>query len=84
LWHLGTVYQEANSIETSYDTLIDLLKSIKHFFRCINIYTQIPHTTALDEIVVKIIIELLSTLVLATKGLEQGGSSESPLTDKLE
>ncbi len=64
-------------------TLADLLESIEHFFRHIDIYTQIPHTTALDEMVVKIIIELLSTLALATKGLEQGGSSESPLADKL-
>ncbi len=37
----------------------------------------------MDEIVVKIIVELLSTLGLATKELRRGRSSESALADVL-
>jgi hypothetical protein len=35
-----------------------------------------PHSLALDEIVIKIMVELLSTLALATRELKQGRSSE--------
>jgi len=37
----------------------------------------------MDEILVKIMMELLSTLAQATKELKQGRSSESPLADEL-
>jgi hypothetical protein len=38
---------------------------------------------AMDEVLVKIMIELLSTLRQVTKELKQGRSSESPLIDEL-
>jgi len=71
------VYQAAKSTKTSYDALVDLLESIKHFLMRLDIYTHIPHTPALDEMVVKIIVELLSTLALVTKELKQGRASKS-------
>jgi len=37
----------------------------------------------MDEVVAKIIVELLSTLALATKRLKKGRLSESVLTDVL-
>jgi len=73
------MHQAAKGIESSYDLLVDLLGSVEHLLRRIEIYTQIPHTPALDEMVIKIMIELISTLALATKGLTQGRSSESSL-----
>jgi len=63
----------------SYDALLDLLESIAHFLRRLDIYTKIPPTPAMDEIVVKIMVELVSTLALATKELKQGRPSESVL-----
>ena len=64
-------------MNASYDALVDLLESIEHFVMRLDIYTHIPHTPALDEIVVKIIVELLSTLALVTKELKQGRTSKS-------
>jgi hypothetical protein len=64
-------------MNASYDALVDLLESIEHFVMRLDIYTYIPHTPALDEIVVKIIVELLSTLALVTKELKQGRTSKS-------
>jgi len=61
--------------------LVDLLESIEHFLLRIDIHTQIPHTTALDEMVVKIIMELLSALALGTEGLKQERSSEPILVE---
>lgn len=75
------MYQTAKRIEPSSDLLIDLVGSIEHLLRRIEIYTQIPHTPELDEMVVKIMVELIYTLALVTKGLTQGRSSESSLVD---
>jgi hypothetical protein len=76
-------YQAAKGTDFSCDALIDFLESIERFLRRLDIYTQIPHESTLDEMVVKIIIELLSTLALATQKIKQGRSSGSVLIDVL-
>jgi len=63
-------------VNTSYNALVSLLKSMDHLIKPLDIYTQIPHSPTMDNIVFKIMMELLSTLALATKGLQQGGQSE--------
>ena len=77
------MYQAANGIHTSYNSLVDLLESIVHCLSCLSIYTQITPMPAMDEMVVKIMMELLFTIALATKEIKQGESSESPLVDEL-
>jgi len=77
------VYQAAKGMNASYDALVDLLESIEHFLMRLDIYTNIPHTPALDEMVVKIIVELLSTLALVTKELKQGRTSKSTPIEEL-
>ena len=67
----------------SYGALVDLLESIERFLRRLDIYTQIPHTPTLDEMVVRIMVELLSTLALAIEKLKQGPLSESVLVEIL-
>ena len=67
----------AKGVIDSYDALVDLLESIEHFLGRLGIYTEIPPTPAMDEIVAKIIVELFSTLALATRELKQGQLSES-------
>jgi len=64
-------------MNASYDTLVDLLESIERCLMRLDIDSHIPHTPALDEMVVKIIVELLSTLALVTKELKQGRTSKS-------
>jgi hypothetical protein len=54
-----------------------LLESIGHFFNRLEIYTEVPPTEAMDEMIVKILVELLSTLALTTKETKQGKLSES-------
>jgi len=77
------VIQSAKGIISNCDALINLLESIEHFISRLNIYTQIRPTPAIDEIVVKILVELISTLALVTDELKQRRSSESVLTDVL-
>ena len=61
----------------SYDALVDLLESIEHLLNRLDIYTKIEPTDALNEMIVKILVELLSTLALATEQITQGKPSES-------
>ena len=57
--------------------MVDLLESIEHFLNRLDIYTKIPPTDAMTEMVVKILIEVLSTLALVTKQIKEGKASES-------
>jgi len=54
-----------------------LLKSIGHFLNHLEIYTEIPPTGAMNEMIVKILVELLSTLASTTKVTKQGKLRES-------
>jgi hypothetical protein len=57
--------------------LVDLLESIEHFLNRLDIYTKIPPTVAMTEMVIKILVELLSALALVTKQIKEGKPSES-------
>jgi hypothetical protein len=71
------VNQAAKGVTFSFDALLELLEFIEHFLKHLKIYIRIPATPAMDEIVVKILVELLTTLALATRELKQGRLSES-------
>src|SRR5580698_8465244 len=60
----------------SYDALVDLFASFENFLSRLSIYTGMPPTRALTNILMKIIVELISTLALATKQVKQGRFSE--------
>ena len=77
------IHQAAKGLKPDYDELVDLLQSIEHLLKPLDVYTQIPRTPAMDEMVVKIMAELLSTLALTTKELKQQRSSEFVLPDVL-
>ena len=51
----------------SYDALADIFECIENFLRRLRVYTEIPLTSAMTEVVIKIMLELLSVLALATK-----------------
>jgi hypothetical protein len=60
-----------------------LLESIEHFLNRLNIYSGLSPTGAMAEIIVKILVEVLSTLALVTQQIKQKrpGKSESDLSD---
>ena len=64
-------------VTDSYDSIVDLLESIENFLRRLDIYTKVSPTVAMTDMVIRILVELLSTLALATKQIKQGKSSES-------
>jgi hypothetical protein len=63
-------------MSASYDALVDLFASFENFLNRLSIYAGVPPTPALTNVLVKIIVELLSTLALATKQVKQGRFSE--------
>ena len=54
-----------------------MLESIGHFLNRLEVYIETTPTTAMNEIIIKILVELLSTLASTTKEMKQGKLSES-------
>jgi len=75
------LYQAVKDVSTSYDPLVDLLESIEHFMNRLDIYTRVPTTGAMTEIIVKTMVELISTLALVTKQIKQRRPSAYILTN---
>jgi hypothetical protein len=75
------VHQTIKDISASHETLVKLFESIENFLSRLDIYTKIPPTPALTDILVKITVELLSTLALATEEVKRGRISKRALAD---
>jgi hypothetical protein len=74
-------YQTVKDVIDDYDALANLLESIEYFLNRLETYTEIPPAVAMNEMIVKILVELLSTLALATKQTKEGKLSESVISD---
>jgi hypothetical protein len=68
--------QAASGITSSYDALLNLFECLGNFLKRMEIYTTIPSTPIMTEVVVKIMVELLSVLALASKQIKQGRLSK--------
>ena len=68
--------QAAKDASASHDKLVEHFNRIEHFFRRLEIYTGITPTTAMTEIVIEIMVEVLTILGIATKEVKRGRFSE--------
>jgi hypothetical protein len=66
-------------VKASYDAIVDIFECIENFLGRLRIYAEMPPTPTMTEMVIKIMIELLSVLALATKQVNQGRFSMSVL-----
>ena len=74
-------YQTAISTTASYDALGDLFECVGNILRRLHTYTEkIPPFAAMSDIMVKIMIEVLNVIALATEQIKNGRFSESPTT----
>jgi hypothetical protein len=73
------VTQAAKGAHASRDKLIDLFNCIERFFQRLGIYTGITPTTAMTDIIVDIMAEVLTILAMATKEVKRGRLSESSM-----
>ena len=68
--------QAASGVTSSYDALLELFERLGDFFQRLQIYISIQPTTMMTNIIVKIIIQVLSVLALATKEINGGRISK--------
>ena len=71
--------QAAKDARESQDTLIDIFERIEMFFRRLDIYTEVPPTSEMMDMVVRIMAEVLSILGIAMKEIKQGRMSKCSL-----
>jgi hypothetical protein len=71
------VYQVAKDVSASYDVLVALFEHIEKFLGRLEIYKKIHLPEAMEDILVKIMIEILTVLALATKEIKQAPLSEA-------
>ena len=72
-----TLLQAAIGVSASYDALADLFECVSNFLRRFQIYAEkISLSPAMSDIMVKIVVEVLSVLALATKQINQGRFSK--------
>ena len=69
----------AKGVSDSYDALIELFECFERFLGRLKVLTAIPH--AMGEILIKIMVELLKVLALATQQINQGRLSEFVIVD---
>jgi hypothetical protein len=81
--HDVRVFQAAGGVSSSYDALLDLFECLGNFLKRLEIYTTIPPTPIMTDIIVKIMVELFSVLALARKQIEQGRLSKCAVTNTL-
>jgi hypothetical protein len=80
--YFDTLTQAAKDARAGREKLIDVFSSIERFFQRLEIYTGITPTTAMTGIVVDIMVEVLTTLTIATKEVRRGRLSESSMPRK--
>lgn len=71
------MYQAVKDVNASYDALGDLFEIFENFINRLDIYTRMPPSPVMNEIIVKILVELLSTLAKETKEIKRGRLCES-------
>ena len=70
-------------MDASQDVLVDIFVRIEGFFMRLQSYTEVRPTPGMRDVIVKIMIEILSILAIATKQIKQGRSSKSIHVHKL-
>ena len=70
--------QAAVGVTSSYDALLDLFECLGNFLKRLEVYTTIPPTPIMTDIIIKIMVQLLSVLALATKQIKEGRFSKYP------
>ena len=64
------------AVSSSQDALVDVFERIENFFRRLETYVQVPPTPGMTDMIVKIMIEVLSILAIATKEFSQSRASK--------
>ena len=67
----------------SQGALVDIFERIENVFKRLETYVELPPTSELMDIIVKVMVEILSILALVTKDIKRGKLSELVVVDGL-
>jgi len=67
--------QEAKGVQNSQDTLAYIFTRIELFFRRLEIYIKVSATTAMKDIIIQIMVEVLLVIGIATKEIKESRMS---------
>ena len=70
------ILQAVKDVRGAQDTLVDVFGRVESFFRRLEIYTEVPPTTEMMDTIIRIMVEVLCILGIATKEIKQGRMSE--------
>ncbi|KAH9175952.1 hypothetical protein EDB89DRAFT_240045 [Lactarius sanguifluus] len=68
----GVLLLAAKDVYARQDAVADVFKHIESFFRRLEVYTEVPPTAAMTDIIAKIAVEVLNIFATATKEVMQG------------
>jgi hypothetical protein len=68
--------QAAMDVRTSQDTVIEIFERMESFFQRLEIYTRVSPPPEMIDIIVRIMVEVISILGMATKEMKQGRMSK--------
>ena len=75
--HDAKLSQAAKAVSDDQDALNTVFERIENFFRRLETYVEVPPTAGMTDIIVKIMVEVLSILSIATKEIKESRASES-------
>ena len=74
--HDAKLSQAAKAVSDGQDALTTVFERIENFFRRLETYVEVPPSVGMTDIIVKIMVEVLSILSIATKEIRQSRASE--------
>ncbi|KAH9958154.1 hypothetical protein BC827DRAFT_1156957 [Russula dissimulans] len=80
---IGSLLSAAQAVCASQGVLVDLFERIENFLRRLEVYIKLPATGGMADIIVKVMVEVLLILALATREIKQGKLSNLLLDDIL-
>jgi hypothetical protein len=70
------ISQAAQGVSAGRGALIDLFERIENIFRRLETYLEAPPTPGLTDAIVKVMVEVLRILAIATKEIKQNRASK--------
>jgi len=70
------ISQAAQAVGASQDALIDLFERIENIFRRLETYIDVPPTAGMTDAIVKVMVEVLRILAIATKEIKENRASK--------
>jgi len=75
--HFDTqLLQAAKDVGAGQEALINVFIRVQYYFKRLEIYTNVPATDAMRNMMVDIMVEVISFLAIATKEVKRGRASQ--------